>query len=113
MLKDALQQVLDLAHSQHEYVTDAQQYGKREHWTVGLTGDCEDFALWCRDRLNQRGITADLVYCKTEAGGGHLVLHVDGWILDNRHGWVMRQDDLPYAWIKIGKPDGTWYMIED
>jgi predicted transglutaminase-like cysteine proteinase len=112
VLKQALQQVLDLAHSQHEYVLDIEQYGKNEHWTANLVGDCEDFGLWCREQLKQRGIAADLIYCKTETGGGHLVLHIDGWIIDNRHGWVMSKDDLPYTWISLGKPDGTWLAIE-
>jgi len=114
MLKDRLQQVLDRAHGQHEYRYDRDQYGQREYWTASLIGDCEDFALWCRDALAQQGVAADLVLCGVDnPAGDHLVVHVDGLILDNRHRWVMRQDDLPYAWIKIGKPDGTWYMIED
>lgn len=118
MLKDSLQGVLDWAHSQHEYVTDLEQYRKSEHWMAGLTGDCEDFALACRDQLEQRVIHPDLVFCRTEDGSGHLVLHVEGWILDNRHKWVMRQDDLPYEWIKIGVPNNTsdtpytWYWIK-
>ena len=115
-LKSILQTVLDLAHSQHEYVLDIEQYGKIEHWTTDLVGDCEDFALWCRDQLEAKGIHPDLVFCRTEDGGGHLVLHVDGWILDNRYKWVMRQDDLPYEWVKMGKPDGdsySWFAITD
>jgi len=112
VLKNTLQQVLDLAHSQHEYRYDRDQYGKVEHWAAGLVGDCEDFALWCRQSLSERGIPSDLIYCKTENGGGHLVLHVDGWILDNRHGWVMSKDDLDYTWISLGRPDGVWLAIE-
>ena len=112
MLKDTLQLVLNAAHAQHEYHYDKDQYGISEYWTADLVGDCEDFALWCRDRLEQQGIQPDLVFCRVETGGGHLVLHVDGWILDNRYKWVMRQDDLPYEWVRIGKPDGTWYRIE-
>jgi len=111
MLKDTLQKVLDAAHSQHVYMYDKDQYGLNEYWTTDLVGDCEDFTLWCRDRLAEQGIHADLVFCKTEDGGGHLVLHVGGWILDNRYKWVMRQEDLPYTWLKIGKPDGTWFEI--
>lgn len=111
MLKDTLQEVLDAAHSQHRYVYDKDRYGLSEYWTTDLVGDCEDFALWCRDQLEAKGILSDLVFCRTEDGGGHLVLHVYGWILDNRHKWVMRQDDLPYEWVKIGKPDGRWFTV--
>ncbi len=110
MLK-ALQAVLDDAHGGHAYVTDKEKHGMPEDWRPELIGDCDSFALWCREQLEQLGIQPDLVFCRTETGGGHLVLHVDGWILDNRHKWVMRQEDLPYIWLKIGKPDGTWYAV--
>ena len=112
MLEDTLQAVLDEALDNHTYVPDLEQYQKVEHWTIGLVGDCEDFALHCRQQLKRKGIQSDLVYCKTETNEGHLVVHVEGWILDNRHNWVMRQDDLPYTWLRLGKPDGTWYEIE-
>ncbi|MOA15538.1 hypothetical protein D3C78_1356990 [compost metagenome] len=49
--------------------------------------------------------------CRAETGEGHLVCSVDGQILDNRHTWVMRRDDLPYTWISLGAPDGTWRKI--
>lgn len=111
MLKD-LQRVLDQAHAGHTYVSDSERYGLAECWTAGLVGDCEDFALWCRAKLNELDIWPDLVYCLTEKGEGHLVLHIDGWILDNRYGWVQKQDDLPYSWVKLGRPDGKWFLIE-
>ena len=113
MLDDILQGVLDKAHQGHEYVSDKKQYGISEHWAEGLVGDCEDFSLWCRERLKEQGIESDLVYCKTETGEGHLVCSVEGWILDNRHPWLMRRDDLDYKWLRIGKPDGTWYEITE
>lgn len=108
---ETLQSVLDLAHDGHRYVLDNVQYKKPEYWQVSLIGDCEDFALWCRAELANRGIQADLVLCLTETGGGHLVCSVEGYILDNRHTWVMRNDDLPYKWISLGKPDGRWFLI--
>jgi predicted transglutaminase-like cysteine proteinase len=106
-----LQAVLDRAHAGHVYTSDISQYQVSEHWTVGLVGDCEDMALWCREQLAGQGIASSLVYCKTESGGGHLVCAVEGWILDNRHKWVMRRDDLPYTWLKLGDPDGRWYEL--
>ena len=108
---DKLQKVLDEAHSQHEYILDSEQYGKREHWMESLTGDCEDFALWVRSRLKQEDIECDLVFCYTENDGGHLVCSVNGYILDNRHRWVTPRDELPYRWVKLGRPDGTWLEI--
>jgi predicted transglutaminase-like cysteine proteinase len=110
MLKQ-LQTVLDRAHRGHRYIRDADQYHRPEHWTVSLTGDCEDFSLHCRQELAAKGIDSDLVLCRTETGEGHLVCSVAGYVLDNRHKWVKRRDDLPYQWISLGKPDGTWHAI--
>lgn len=111
LIKHTLQSVLDTAHAGHRYVPDRLQYQRPEHWTTGLVGDCEDFALWCRQELDAIGIDSDLVYCLTETGEGHLVCAVDGWVLDNRYRWVMRRDDLAYTWLSLGKPDGTWLEI--
>jgi len=110
MLKQ-LQAVLDRAHRGHVYVGDRVLHQVAEHWAAGLIGDCEDFALWCRRELAEQGIASDLILCRTEAGEGHLVCSVDGYILDNRHKWVMRRDDLRYAWLSAGAPDGTWRRI--
>lgn len=112
MLEDQLQDVLNRAHAEHVYRYDRDLYGVNEHWEIGLEGDCEDFALWCRQELKQIGIHADLVYCKVETGEGHLVLHVEGWVLDNRHKWVMRQEDLPYEWLRMNDANGNWYSVK-
>jgi predicted transglutaminase-like cysteine proteinase len=112
ILQELLQDALTNALNNHQYITDQAQYNIPEYWTINLVGDCEDFALWCRQELSTKGIPSDLVYCLTEDGEGHLVCSVDGWILDNRYTKLMRRDDLPYTWITIGKPDGTWYIIE-
>lgn len=110
MLK-TLQGVLDLAHRGHRYVTDEVKHGVIEHWGIELVGDCDSFALWCRQELLNHDIESDLILCLTEREEGHLVCSVDGWILDNRRTWVTRRDDLPYTWISLGKPDGTWLRI--
>jgi predicted transglutaminase-like cysteine proteinase len=107
-----LQQVLDQAHAGHTYVTDQVRHGLPEHWAPELVGDCDSFALWCRDQLKSHGIETSLVYCRTETGEGHLVCSTaDGWVLDNRHAWVTRRDALPYTWISLGHPDGQWLTI--
>ena len=107
-----LEDVLSRAHAGHMYTTDWVAHGVADYWAADLVGDCEDFALWCRDELAKEGIESDLVLCQTIASGLHLVLSVQGWILDNRSGWVRRRDDVEYTWLKIGKPDGKWYEIE-
>jgi len=113
MLKKQLQAVLNEAHRDHVYVSDMQKHGVPEFWEISLQGDCEAYALWIRERLKKENIESDLVLCLTENGEGHLVIHVDGWILDNRSKWVRRQDRLPYTWLKIGKPNGEWFTVEN
>jgi len=109
-VKSTLDGVLADVHAIHRYVSDVDQYSKREHWVADAIGDCEDFALVCKDRLKDYDVDADLVLCKTETGGTHLVCSVDGWILDNRYPQVMGKDDLPYTWLKIGR-SGSWYAL--
>lgn len=112
LIRETLQAVLDRAHAGHRYVTDREQYRRPEHWQPGLNGDCEDFALWCRQELEVLGIESDLIFCGVDDPiGDHLVCSVDGWILDNRHRWLQRRNDLPYTWLGLGKPDGTWLEI--
>lgn len=109
---DLLQEVLTEAHSSHQYITDRAQYSLPEYWTASLTGDCEDFALFLREKLKELNIASNLIYCLTELGEGHLVLNVEGWILDNRHQWVVNKNDLDYTWVSLGTPDGIWYEIK-
>ncbi|MCO4758492.1 MAG: transglutaminase-like cysteine peptidase [Oceanospirillaceae bacterium] len=111
-MQDTLQKVLDEAHAKHQYVSDLTRYQREDYWIASLHGDCEDFALWARNRLATLGITSDLVYVLTENGGDHMVLSVEGWILDSRHKWLHRRDDLRYDWISIGQPDGRWFRID-
>lgn len=108
---DKLQKVLDEAHRNHTYVRDIDQYGLPEHWQKALVGDCEDFALWCRDKLAEQGIDSLLIFCFVETGGGHLVCAVDNYVLDNRRKWVTEKDQLPYTWISAGDSTGTWRKI--
>lgn len=111
MLTATLQSVLDEALRGHEYVSDREQYQRSEYWVEGLHGDCEDFALWCRRRLREYGIAAQLVHCITERGEHHLVCEVQGNILDNRSRWVKPRDQVDYVWIAMSGPDGKWYKI--
>jgi predicted transglutaminase-like cysteine proteinase len=110
---ETLREVHQAALDGHRYRSDIDQHGRPEHWHGSLIGDCEDFALWCRDKLKEQGIESDLVYCKTEAGEGHMVCAVGGWILDCTQDDVKDRATLRYEWLKIGKPDGRWYAIEN
>lgn len=88
------------------YVRDLDQYGQREYWAIpkrfGVGADCEDFDLWCSQRLIDVGIGWEhqaIAYCKTETGGGHAVLLLKTdrgtYVIDNREKVVR-----PYAHTK-------------
>ena len=109
---EKLQAVLNKAREGHKYTSDIDKHGVPDYWDIDLEGDCEDHALWIRQELKKLSIDSDLVLCRTETGGGHLVVHANGWILDNRYTWVMDRAELDYTWIKLGRPDGTWLEIE-
>ncbi|SEJ46885.1 transglutaminase-like cysteine proteinase BTLCP [Pseudomonas linyingensis] len=110
-LETILQDVLDKAHRGHRYVADREQYQRPEHWQTGLIGDCEDFALWCRNQLAVRGVSSELLWCRTETGEQHMALYAQGWVLDNRSKWVRRSQDVNYTWLGLGEPDGTWREV--
>lgn len=62
----------------HVYIADMEQYGVEDYWIPSLTGDCEDYALWMRERVG-----GELMYVLTEQGQSHIVLDVDGKIVDS------------------------------
>jgi predicted transglutaminase-like cysteine proteinase len=111
-LKDALGSIHKRIFKKFTYAEDIDQYEMLEKWVMPdaaydgsqrFTGDCEDFALACRKVCRESGIdNSRLVYCTTELGGGHCVLEVDGWILDNRHTRLMNRDKVKgYNWIAL------------
>lgn len=83
---------------------------KQEQWRMPpgdydgsqtLRDDCDGFCLACRVLLRQRQIPNRLVYCEVN-GGGHLVVEVEGWILDNRQRRVVANTLLnKYRWLRI------------
>ncbi len=81
-----------------------------EHWQMPpadyngqqrLRDDCDGFCLACRHLLRQEKIPSRLVYCEIPSGG-HLVVEVNGWILDNRQDHVVANRALRnYRWKRI------------
>ncbi len=83
-----------------------------EHWRMPpprydgaqwLSDDCDGFCLACRSLLRQRAIPSRLVYCQVEQLD-HLVVEVDGWILDNLQPTVVPNTLLTaqnYRWVRI------------
>ena len=104
------------------YVSDMDRYGKKEYWTRDqkayekdgkFYGDCEDFALECQQACEAAGIKdSRLVTCKTENGGHHCVLEVEGFIFDNRHDEAKDREFLDYEWLKIQDHGGKWHNIK-
>jgi len=66
------------AYRQHQYVSDQQQYGKLDVWSADLKGDCEDYALYMKQRVG-----GNLLHVSTQQGESHMVLDVNGTIIDN------------------------------
>lgn len=104
------------------YLSDEAKYGKYNYWaspsesidTNGdISGDCEDFAIVAQQRCKEAGITnSRLVLCRTKYGGVHVVLEVEGFILDNRRDSVVAREYLDYKWVKLQDYDGKWRAIE-
>jgi predicted transglutaminase-like cysteine proteinase len=104
-----------------EPVTDIEQYGVTDYWTIPKTkGDCEDYVLLKRKRLMELGWPASallITVVRDERGEGHAVLTartVQGdFILDNKtdeirvwhrthYDFVMRQSYLnPHLWMSL------------
>lgn len=104
------------------YEPDATAWGKAEFWAGAkaraaqhrpdhkLHGDCDDFAILCRDKLAERGIKSNLVKCFVPGRGFHLVASADGWIFDCLSDSVVSRELLNYRWIEECI-DGKWYEI--
>ena len=78
-----------------------------------IQDDCDGFCLACRLLLRKQAIPNRLVYCEI-AGSGHLVVEVEGWILDNRQVSVVPNTLLThYRWLRISgyEPGEPWREI--
>ncbi len=78
-----------------------------------LRDDCDGFCLAVRTLLRRAGIPSRLVYCEV-AHEGHLVVEVQGWILDYLLLQVVANRDLPhYRWRRISgfEPGEPWREV--
>jgi predicted transglutaminase-like cysteine proteinase len=81
--------------------------------TQTLRDDCDGFCLACRVLLRQQNIPNRLVYCEIESQG-HLVVEVNGWVLDNRQKIVVPNTLLSdYQWLRISgfEAGDAWHAI--
>lgn len=121
-----LQAISDYVSWRFTYTTDIQSRGMLEHWVDldeleeldstnrgEFKDDCDGYALAVRYQCRKVGIPNRLVFCRTETGGGHLVVSVDGYIIDNRNKWVMDREDVDYTWLKISglEKGDPWHTI--
>ena len=89
-------------------VTDKEQYGVEDYWTIPRSGrgDCEDYALLKRQRLMQAGWPASALLMTVvfdEHSEGHAILTVrttDGdFVLDNKNNSVKLWSHTPYQYV--------------
>lgn len=79
-----------------------------------LTDDCDGFCLAVRMLLRKAKIPSRLVYCRVQ-DRGHLVVEVEGWILDNLQDTVVPNTALyEYQWLRISgfEPGDPWREIQ-
>lgn len=94
--EEVLLQKINFQANSFVYITDQVNYGHSDYWATPEEflahkgGDCEDFALYKKYLINSAKISVEhintigvyAVNCKKDCY--HVVLEVDGWILDNR-----------------------------
>lgn len=123
MVKE-LKKIHTKAWNKFRYATDLQNHGKLEHWNYPeedflgrITGDCEDYALYCRKKCRKAGYKTRLVLCYTETGEFHCVLEISGYIMDNRHRELQTINsivELGYKLVATSgyEPGDTWNLIQ-
>ena len=103
-----LRTVNTLVNDMVDPVSDAELYGRKEHWTYPAgKGDCEDFVLLKRRLLIARGWPSGALLITVvldEEHQGHAVLTVrtteGDFLLDNKRSEVLRWNASPYTFIK-------------
>lgn len=91
-----LQTIHQQALLQHHYLSDWKQYGVSEYWAASLTGDCEDYALWMKDRVG-----GQLLYVRTPDGQLHVVLQVENWVIDSASAAVYPREAMRHKLIFV------------
>jgi len=82
------------AYKNHTYVSDEAQYSKLDAWKPSLKGDCEDYALYMRERVG-----GNLLHVRTQKGEVHMVLDVDGQIVDNLSKAVYPRSQMTHKFV--------------
>jgi predicted transglutaminase-like cysteine proteinase len=101
-------QVNKMVNSKIQPVSDLDQYGELERWSLPVDkGDCEDYVLLKQQYLESLGFApGDLLITVVldETGAGHAVLTVStqngDFVLDNRRNDVLRWNETGYNFLK-------------
>jgi predicted transglutaminase-like cysteine proteinase len=108
------------------YVSDVQQYGVDDYWTMPLAsggsaaGDCKDYVLEKRRALIAAGVPAQdlsIAIVKTGWGESHAVLLVatnkGELVLDSLRGEILPWRQAPYTWVERQAPGSSlsWVKI--
>lgn len=104
-------------------LTDMEIFGVEERWEYPTTvGDCEDYALMKRKRLNEMGYPLGallLTVARDASGGGHAVLTVvtdlGDFILDNVEQKVLPWQETEIYYLKRQSQDdlNLWVSLVD
>jgi len=102
-----LQAVNRAVNREIEPVTDLEQYGETDHWTIPRDrGDCEDYVLLKRKRLIALGWPPSallITVVRDERGDGHAVLTArtrqGDFILDNKTDEIKIWNRVPYHFV--------------
>ncbi len=122
-LWDAMQAVNNAANTMIQPITDMDQWGVEERWSIPVNkGDCEDYVLLKRKELIEQGVPqadALITVVRQKNGAGHAVLTVrtdrGDFILDNLEPKILAWNKTDYRYLKrqSDKNDSHWVTIED
>ena len=114
-------EVFDRVKAGFRWVSDEEQFGFPEDWRIPkdfdrVTGDCDDFAIACRELLREKGYDPRLLTCSIQ-GVGHLICVLGKIALDNRMRGVVEVKTLVsrhgYSMISISgrKAGDDWHSV--
>lgn len=115
-----LQSVSSSVNSRIRPVSDMDNYGKRDYWTIPANGrgDCEDYVLVKRRQLMAHGWDASqLLITMVQGSEPHVILTArtdrGDFILDNLRDEVLPVEKTSYRYIKMQSPAnaGQWVSI--
>ncbi len=116
-----LLKVNNAVNSKIEPRTDREMWGVEERWSFPVReGDCEDYVLEKRRRLEAAGVPASellITVVRQRNGDGHAVLTVrtdmGDYVLDNMEGHILQWSETGYRFLKrqSEKNSGLWVSI--